>query len=305
MAFLEVPSTSSAPSIVANLVPEDEQIKEINDIFDAAMNTHKSKPVKPNRGFCVKLHRIDLEQKAFINICHTEEIPPPDDVSDEELTRILESEDPSSYRIPLSLGVPHEEQDKGGNPCMAYDIIINSSFYKKVNQSELFKTFVILLSIQGVEDKYSVQLSRDTFVVLQNKKYWGTMPEHYIQDRGTVKPAPLIDEIHSAVTASTKGKPPSVDVSTVHTDPRVRIHRVQKPGRTVEHLVAEIQLDNVQSADELSLHLATDRIHLQSETSAQTEVDLFLPVELDVNSARAQYDYRTKALRIDAPLLSQ
>lgn len=300
--FLDVPSTSSAPSIVSNLVPEDEQIREMRDIFDAAMATEKSKPLTPNQGFCVKLHRTDESQKAFINICHTKEIPPPNEISEAELTRILESDDPTSYRIPLSLALPHDEKDKSGKPCMAYDVIINSEFYRKVTKSELFKTFLILLAVQGVEDKYTVRLSRDDYVVLQNKKYWGTMPEHYIQDRGTVRPAPLIDEIEPPASAS-GSQSHSEMMAPAQIDPRVRMNRVEKPGRTLEHLVAEIKLPGVCSVEDISLDLAKDRILLRRSASGEVEVDLYLPLAVNVDSARAQFDYKAQALRIDAPVL--
>ena len=51
-------------------------------------------------------------QKIFVNICHTTIIPAPVDVTEAELTRILESDEPSTFRIPMSLGEGHEEVDK-------------------------------------------------------------------------------------------------------------------------------------------------------------------------------------------------
>lgn len=47
-----------------------------------------------------------------MNICHTPIIPAPADVTESELTHILESEEPSTFRIPMSLGEGHEELDK-------------------------------------------------------------------------------------------------------------------------------------------------------------------------------------------------
>lgn len=42
-----------------------------------------------------------------------QQVPPPKDISDDELLRLLEAEDPSGFRIPMSLGEPHAELDKG------------------------------------------------------------------------------------------------------------------------------------------------------------------------------------------------
>ena len=40
-------------------------------------------------------------------------MPAAKDITDEELLRLLEAEDPSGFRIPMSLGEPHAELDKG------------------------------------------------------------------------------------------------------------------------------------------------------------------------------------------------
>ncbi len=63
-------------------------------------------------GFCVKTKNVITSQKIFVNICHTTVIPSPVDVTESELTRIFESDEPSTFRIPMSLGEGHEEVDK-------------------------------------------------------------------------------------------------------------------------------------------------------------------------------------------------
>lgn len=70
----------------------------------------------PHSGFCAKTKNLITSQKIFINICHTTIIPAPADVTEAELTQILDSDEPSTFRIPLSLGEGHEEIDK----CMLY-----------------------------------------------------------------------------------------------------------------------------------------------------------------------------------------
>ena len=44
-------------------------------------------------------------------------MPVPKDISEEELVRVIESEDPTGYRVPLSLGEPHAELDKSKTEC--------------------------------------------------------------------------------------------------------------------------------------------------------------------------------------------
>ena len=60
----------------------------------------------------MKTRNLITSQKIFVNICHTNIIPAPVDVTDSELTSILQSDEPSNFRIPMSLGEGHEEVDK-------------------------------------------------------------------------------------------------------------------------------------------------------------------------------------------------
>jgi hypothetical protein len=64
-------------------------------------------------GFCIKT--ISSEGKVFINICHSPSIPPPADVTEDELLQMLE-EDQTGFRIPMSLGEPHAELDASQCP---------------------------------------------------------------------------------------------------------------------------------------------------------------------------------------------
>lgn len=59
-------------------------------------------------GFCIKTN--SSQGKVFINICHSPSIPPPADVTEDELLQMLE-EDQAAFRIPMSLGEPHAELD--------------------------------------------------------------------------------------------------------------------------------------------------------------------------------------------------
>ncbi|PIO40874.1 hypothetical protein AB205_0205510, partial [Aquarana catesbeiana] len=90
-----------------------------------------SKQIRPQPGFCIKTH-TSKKEKIFINICKSSQIPAAPDLSEQELVTILESDDPSGYRVPMSIGEPHVEVDNSGSGCTAYDIVINSSFFDKI-----------------------------------------------------------------------------------------------------------------------------------------------------------------------------
>ncbi|KAH6924102.1 hypothetical protein HPB50_011712 [Hyalomma asiaticum] len=142
--FLDVPEDSE-DSYESLFLQADKEFRQFVKTLsnDAGAPKLKSKSIKPAPGFCVKTKDTSSGSKIFINVCHTPELPEPQDISDEELMHILGSDDPTTYRVPLSLGLPHEEVDK------------------------------------------------KNYVVLKNKLYMGTMPDHSIQDRK----GPLIAEL--------------------------------------------------------------------------------------------------------------
>uniref|UniRef100_A0A674IZP9 PIH1 N-terminal domain-containing protein n=1 Tax=Terrapene triunguis TaxID=2587831 RepID=A0A674IZP9_9SAUR len=100
-------------------------------IQSAMPSVRDSKPIQPQPGFCIKTH-AGSQEKVFVNICRSLHIPAPPDLSCQELECLIESDSASSFRIPMSLGEPHAELDNSGNGCTAYDVVINSGFFSKV-----------------------------------------------------------------------------------------------------------------------------------------------------------------------------
>ena len=83
--------------------------------------TRKLERVEPDRlefipspRYVLKTRTSD-EAKVFINVCTSDKVPTPQEISEEELAEILNSEDAIKYRVPMSLGEPHAEVDKSGN----------------------------------------------------------------------------------------------------------------------------------------------------------------------------------------------
>lgn len=62
-------------------------------------------------GICVKAKTEDGE-KVFLNICTSDKLPAPEDISDAKLFEILSEENPQ-FVIPMSIGTERLECDKG------------------------------------------------------------------------------------------------------------------------------------------------------------------------------------------------
>lgn len=66
----------------------------------------------------------------FINLCHHADIPPPDDITKEELVEVFNSKDPEKLCIPLSIGIEHQETDKCKLKNVMFIIITKLQKYK-------------------------------------------------------------------------------------------------------------------------------------------------------------------------------
>ena len=62
-------------------------------------------------GACIKTW-TENGDKIFINICHSKEICPPEDISDTKFKDIL-MEDVPSFIIPMAIGLEKMAKDKG------------------------------------------------------------------------------------------------------------------------------------------------------------------------------------------------
>ncbi|XP_061829329.2 PIH1 domain-containing protein 1 [Nerophis lumbriciformis] len=245
-----------------------------------------SKVVRPQPGICVKTVSEKDKQKVFVNICQSNLVPPPPELSKEELVELLQSEDPSGYRVPMSLGEPHAEVDNNSQGCTAYDVVINQEFFQKCQGEALFQQFVIMVSLEGLENKYKLMLSRE-WKVLKNRKFLGSVSEQNIR----TKSKPVIEELQPQETSSPIAKRPEFTLF------------VEPPAGVPEYLIAEIKLPGVVSSRSLVLDVGEDRLVLTARPSLY-HLDIFHSFVVDQDMSVAQYNSSTQVLTITLPLVS-
>ncbi|XP_029914946.1 PIH1 domain-containing protein 1 [Myripristis murdjan] len=245
-----------------------------------------SKVIRPQPGMCVKTLSQPDKQKIFINICQSNSVPPPPELSKEELVELLESEDPTGYRVPMSLGEPHTEIDNSSQGCTAYDVVINQEFFNKCQKDPLFQQFLILVSLEGLENKYSLELSRD-WKVLKNRKFFGSLNEQNIRTRSR----PVIQELQPQKCPTAAAKRPEFSLL------------VEPPAGDPEYLIAEIQLPGVPSSRSLVLDVGEDRLVLTARPSL-FHLDIFHPFLIDQEKSVAQYNTNTQILTVTMPVVS-
>ncbi|XP_072348394.1 PIH1 domain-containing protein 1-like [Scyliorhinus torazame] len=255
----------------------------------------ESKQIRPQPGFCVKT-KMKNGEKVFINVCKADQIPPPPDLSEEGLVTLLESDDPSEYRIPMSLGEPHAEIDNSSNGCTAYDIVINSKFYNKIQNNKLFMEFFVTIGFEGLENKYNLELSRE-WRMLKNRKFLGSITEQNIR----TKSKPVIQELESSTSSPETGSNPLIsEVESTCVEPEYTI--VAEPAD--EHpsfLVAEISLPKVDSAGSLLLDLGEDRIVLWARPDLY-HLDIYIPYNIVQEESGSQFNRKSRVLTVTMPV---
>uniref|UniRef100_A0A1B6DWU8 PIH1 domain-containing protein 1 n=1 Tax=Clastoptera arizonana TaxID=38151 RepID=A0A1B6DWU8_9HEMI len=274
-------------SFVKNL----EQIKEQDN-----KNNVPWKNVKPNAGFCVKT-RTTSGEKIFINVCHTEDIPPPPrDISESELASIINGDGPSNYTLPMSIGDLHKELDKSGFQCSSYDVAINKSFFEKFVANKLLRAFFISVMLEGIQDKYKLEIDMNDYIILKNRKVMGTLQYHRIEQRpireGPIKKKCLIEEVTES-PIHTNSNPP----------PKFRIVKNPPEGEP-EVLTAQVFIKNAISSKNLLLDVGEDRLLLHVEKEQASLLDIFLPYLIDQSKVSAQFNRETKMLTVTMPILN-
>ncbi|XP_037545331.1 PIH1 domain-containing protein 1 [Nematolebias whitei] len=248
--------------------------------------TPDSKVIRPLPGMCVKTFSEPAKEKVFINICQSNSVPPPPELTRDELVQLLQSEDPSGYRVPMSLGEPHTEADNNSQQCTAYDVVINQDFYQKCQEDPLFQQFIILVSVEGLENKYSLELNRD-WKVLKNRKFLGSVSEQNIR----TKSRPVIQELQPEKSPTSSCKRPEFTLF------------VEPPDRQPECLISEIKLPGVTSSRSLVLDVGEDRLVLTARPSLY-HLDIFHPFLVDQENSVAQYNKSTQILTVTMPVVS-
>lgn len=244
-----------------------------------------SRVIRPQPGMCIKTILESSKQKVFINICQSNSVPPPPNMSRDELVELLQSEDPSGYRVPLSLGEPHIETDNSSQSCTAYDVVINQDFFQTCQKDPLFQQFIILVSVEGLENKYNLELSRD-WKVLKNRKFLGSIGEQNIRTTSR----PVIQELQPQESPVTTKRPEFTLL-------------VEPSAGDAQYLIAEIKLPGIASARSLLLDVGEDRLVLNARPS-MFHLDIFHQFFINQERSVAQYNTTTQILTVTMPVVS-
>ncbi|KAM4825350.1 PIH1 domain-containing protein 1 isoform 2-T3 [Thomomys bottae] len=251
--------------------------------FQQAQTRPESTQIQPQPGFCIKTN--SSEGKVFINICHSPSIPPPADLTEDELLQMLE-EDQAGFRIPMSLGEPHAELDAKGQGCTAYDVAVNSDFYRRMQNSDFLRELVVTIAREGLEDKYGLQLNPE-WRMLKKRPFLGSISQQNIRS----KQRPRIQELGSSCTPGS----PRADVGPEK--PHLNLW-LEAP----DLLLAEIDLPKLDGALGLSLEIGEDRL-VMGGPQQPYHLDAHIPLRINSEASKAAFHRKRKQLLVAMPLL--
>ncbi|XP_063700257.1 PIH1 domain-containing protein 1 [Culicoides brevitarsis] len=301
------------PSILENNLRfvKDEFEDEFNNIFQPLTQERPSKVIKPTTGFCIKAFQVKNGKKIFINICHTDGIPAPIDISETDLTEILQSDEPHSYKVPMSLSDPRLATDKSGKQETACDIAINTKFFKKIEKGGLFQNFFITLIFEALDNKYDIEINEENWLILKNRTVFGTLVPHRIQDRDVQKVKEYNGETGAGETSN--NKKPLIEEIAESDYKKLSDKRTIKPEHKliqetqngeVNKLIAQFQLPECVSAAEIALNVNDDRLLVECKKH-KYYFDGFVNVFVDADNCKSHFDLETKTLTVDLPVLNK
>ncbi|EGW04003.1 PIH1 domain-containing protein 1 isoform X2 [Cricetulus griseus] len=273
---LLVPELSDAESMGDETVRFQELLLQASkELQQAQTDRPESTQIQPQPGFCIKTN--SSEGKVFINVCHSPSIPPPVDVTEDELLQMLQ-EDQAGFRIPMSLGEPHAELDAKGQGCTAYDVAVNSNFYLRMQNSDFLRELVVTIAREGLEDKYGLQLNPE-WRMLKYRPFLGSISQQNIRSRQR----PRIQEL-----------------GTLQGPERPHLNLwLEAP----DLLLAEIDLPRLDGAQGLTLEIGES--HLVMGGSQQLyHLNASIPLRINPEASRAAFHHRRKQLMVSMPLLS-
>jgi len=263
----------------------------------------------PQPGLCLKTRELVTNHKIFINLCKADDVPDPEEYfTDEQIYDILKEgseEEVKDIRIPMSIGEKHLESDNSGKTCPVFDIVINSSFFnQKVLTSETYRTFLMVVIIEAVEEKFKMELEKQDYVILQHKKCIGKLNPQLVKSR------PRIKELKGKVTSATSL--PLVETTKIlssSNNNRMLVEEIDAKDLQLECCItqvskdlaeAEIKLPNLKNHKKLLVTLGADRIIVDSPVG---QLDIFVPLDIHQEKSKATFSVATGVLKLQLPLV--
>lgn len=252
------------------------------------------------------------------------EIPAPMDITEAELQNLIETQNATEFKVPLSVTKPRNGKDKSGKKMEISDVAVNSEFFAgKIKRGDgLFYHFLITLIFESLEQKYNIEIDITNFVELKNRACMDKLIEHQIYNRdvktvekyhASQEQSELLDDdVSNQIkigTSDQKSKPGKVLIEEMspknYFEPRKSIKKNEPEHRLISDfdefnrqlLIAEFYLPHLRSIDEVTVEANDDRLVLESSKHGYS-FDGFLPHKIVESKTQAEFDGDRSILKI-------
>ncbi|KAK2509629.1 hypothetical protein MC885_021159 [Smutsia gigantea] len=281
---LLVPKLSEEETMGAERARFEELLLQASkELQQAQTSRPESTQIQPQPGFCIKTN--SSEGKVFINICHSSSIPPPADMTEDELLQMLEEDQAGLALLPA----PSQKRVAWakGQGCTAYDVAVNSDFYRRMQNSDFLRELVVTIAREGLEDKYRLQLN-PAWRMLKNRSFLGSISQQNIRSQQR----PQIQELGNLYA------PDSLRLEEGPEKPHLNLW-LEAP----DLLLAEIDLPKLDGALGLLLEIGENRL-LMGGSQQLYHLDAYIPLRINFEESKAAFHRKRKQLLVAMPLLS-
>ncbi|XP_078215551.1 PIH1 domain-containing protein 1 isoform X1 [Callithrix jacchus] len=174
-----------------------------------------------------------------------------------------------------------------GQGCTAYDVAVNSDFYRRMQNSDFLRELVITIAREGLEDKYNLQLNPE-WRMMKNRPFMGSISQQNIRSRQR----PRIQELGDLNTSAPRGAESGPE------KPHLSLW-LEAP----DLLLAEIDLPKLDGALGLSLEIGENRLVMGGPQQLYY-LDAYIPLQINSDESKAAFHRKRKQLMVAMPLLS-
>jgi len=280
--------------------------------------------IKPTPGFVIKMNDSEAK-KAFINVCSSPEIAPPEFQYAEKKSAGDKVEKGQQCSLPYSLSPSHVEKDNKDMECDVFDVVFNPEVITRCSHPK-FKDMVVETAIDGVCNNFKVTLDRGS-KKFPKMKFKGTPSSCVIRKRvGEEEPdafdhlggRPAFPEVPgekekkkekklSKAEEEKKKKPSDEPEYKIVFREDVNMgnftnDRVTSGGRPTQTVVT-FSLPLHASARDVNLDVYADFLELHSKHYNLNHLNL--PYKVDCDNGKAKFDKEKRELVVTLDVLPQ
>uniref|UniRef100_A0A0R3QVU9 PIH1 domain-containing protein n=1 Tax=Brugia timori TaxID=42155 RepID=A0A0R3QVU9_9BILA len=211
----------------------------------------------------------------------------------DEVAKLLDSSDPSKYRIPLCVGDVEVVLDRKGEDSVKIDVIVNSTFYLvQLEKSEFFRQLLLLVISEAVEKKHDITIDVKGAIKLKNRKCVGDLSAQRIRKKPREA---FIREVESV-------KQSEGPIHEQYCLPKNCL-LILRDGRQLEvNLKLASVVPSIKNTDRLNVRMNDDHLLIILDRK-QTILDIYFPVKVDYKRVEAKLLLDEGILRILTPVI--